>query len=170
MSHIITHFQPNTSLLNSSLGGVNTNEYSTLSLAKALASMCDKYMSSKDNISYNGRFLCDSGWYSYNVYHSGSYWSGFVVHITQDKSYSFRRLAGADAVLKESSSSKSFKIKTRAYLSTANEYNYRSCYAYTYIYDSNGNLLHTFSAGNANIDTGYASASLDTSANNNVTL
>ena len=91
------------------------------------------------------------------------------MYVGSDKKIHFVDGSGADTVL-NFSSSKSFKIKTRVYLSTANSYNYRSCYAYTYIYDSNGNLLHTFSAGNANIDTGYASASLDTSANNNVTL
>ena len=77
---------------------VTTNEYSTLSLEKALASMCDKHMT-ENNMSYNGRFASADGWFSYNVYHCATLWSGYITEVNGNESYSFYRNSGADAVL-----------------------------------------------------------------------
>ena len=81
---------------------LSTNEFASKSLATALASVCDAYAS---NIgTYNGRFNSSDSWFSFNMFNSGSSWSGILTSTgatSTVETYAFYRLAGADAVLKK---------------------------------------------------------------------
>ena len=74
-----------------------------MTLINAIGHICDNYITSDG--SGRGRFKCTEGWYGYDSIKSGGpgnyACSGFIYNAADLTTYTFKRLAGADAVLKK---------------------------------------------------------------------
>ena len=72
----------------------------SMTLIDAIGHICDNYITS--NGSGRGRFKCVDGWYAYDIIKAGdSGCTGYLNNSRDLTAYTFKRLVGADAVLKK---------------------------------------------------------------------
>ena len=72
----------------------------SMTLINAIGYICDNYIAS--NGSGRGRFKCTEGWYGYDIVKaSDNGCTGYLNNSGDLTAYTFKRLAGADAVLKK---------------------------------------------------------------------
>lgn len=103
------------------VNGINTylsnrvEEYADLALVDALTALCDNHMPTSGK-PYNGIFKCTGGWYTYDIYYHGNYWSGHIVKHITGEFHSIYKAKDSAAVIANSFSD----LKAAAFAGIAN--------------------------------------------------